>query len=930
MKFTTVFYSFLYLCSILTFLSCQDRVNKALLLSDENRSEIETVLNYYHNSSDSLKCEAAEFLIENMPYHYSYDEAVTERFDSIYLEAVKEPDNQRHNYYKEQYERLDETGIKKVTDIATIKSDYLVSMIEYTYDIWTRTKWHDLYDKSIFYNYVLPYRLSNEPLSDWHQTIDREFPLLNASVVLSRRGQQYEAEDTLVNHCSVVNAIGASRQKAVMLTNEKSSLSFNILSERKTLKRLIVKYTASNKNIYTILKSNGNNIDTLHFYPTRNLDTFNEKWFNISIPLEKGRNELTFFSTNDTIGIDYIQLGAIEPFSSELLSDFSSDNVILINKRSLLCVNVDTVQNNIELKPRDDSNKNQLLCLNYCGYPLWEISTYTNSKKHICLEMEFGVDRTLSPDSMVTTGVYENRPFQQWVLFPIEKDCYRIMNKHTGMFLDSKYDKKTGKNYLVQNPYSESASQQWLVKRQSPRNGNDSFFQIDSSLSEALRVFDITHQFQFFTYPGSFLCKGSSLIKAKAGKCIDEANYTVYLCRHLGIPATVDFTPHWGNRSNGHSWSVIIKPNGEGVPFYMGNVPGDTVHYFHPYRKPKVFRSRFQINDEIADDMKDERYVPRLFRDATFIDVTDEYYHTTDIIREIPNQYKSHRIAYICVFDNREWVPTYYGRILKGKVKFRSMGREIMYIVGIPENGQIKPIGNPFFVNSDGTVTDIITSPNRTQSITLLRKYPFMGEQDYFNSRMSGGKFQGSKQADFLNSTLLHEHQGITNGNWYDIPITNTGQYKYLRYIGPKGSFCNINELEFYGEHGEKLVGKIIGTEGESWGKKEKVFDGNILTGFGAKSPDGNWVGLALEKPAKVSRIRYIGRNDGNCVETDDEYILYCWRNNEWETVGAQTAASNQLTFHNIPTDGLYVLSDITKGSEERIFTYQNGKQIWW
>ena len=47
----------------------------ALALAGSNRSELEAVLDHY--ADDSLKSEAARFLIENMPGHFSY--AVTAR-----------------------------------------------------------------------------------------------------------------------------------------------------------------------------------------------------------------------------------------------------------------------------------------------------------------------------------------------------------------------------------------------------------------------------------------------------------------------------------------------------------------------------------------------------------------------------------------------------------------------------------------------------------------------------------------------------------------------------------------------------------------------------------------------------------------------------------------------------------------------------------
>ena len=36
------------------------------------------------------------------------------------------------------------------------------------------------------------------------------------------------------------------------------------------------------------------------------------------------------------------------------------------------------------------------------------------------------------------------------------------------------------------------------------------------------------------------------------------------------------------------------------------------------------------------------------------------------------------------------------------------------------------------------------------------------------------------------------------------------------------------------------------------------------------------------------------------------------------------------LKYDNVPAQALFRLHNRTKGSEERIFTYEGGKQIWW
>ncbi len=111
---------------------------------------------------------------------------------------------------------------------------------------------------------------------------------------------------------------------------------------------------------------------------------------------------------------------------------------------------------------------------------------------------------------------------------------------------------------------------------------------------------------------------------------------------------------------------------------------------------------------------------------------------------------------------------------------------------------------------------------------------------------------------------------------------------------------------------------------------KETVFDGNILTGFEGNSPDGHWVGLQLSRPSRVGKIRFIPRNDGNCIEVGDKYQLMMYDKQQWKVLAVRVATSNVIMFSQIPREGLFLLSNLTKGSEERIFTYENGKQLWW
>jgi len=60
----------------------------------------------------------------------------------------------------------------------------------------------------------------------------------------------------------------------------------------------------------------------------------------------------------------------------------------------------------------------------------------------------------------------------------------------------------------------------------------------------------------------------------------------------------------------------------------------------------------------------------------------------------------------------------------------------------------------------------------------------------------------------------------------------------------------------------------------------------------------------------------------------EQEYELFCWQNG-WRSLGQQTATGQPLAF-TAPADGLYWLVAKDSRKDERIFTWENGRQIWW
>jgi hypothetical protein len=940
-------YSFLF-AVVLLLTSCSDELNKVLDFSGANRSELEKVLEHFKEDPNPLKYRAACFIIENIPYHHAFYDDGAKMYEDAYITMATDAMEFHDSVIAKETGKLGSVPLTR-SEALTISADYLIKAINDACDTWEKVNWNKDYDESLFFNYVLPYRIYSERVSDWREAIKQCFPYLNANVVYSEKGVQFPAYKANLLNAKVIDSTNALKGKAVLVDKVGASVTFNVHLGLAAQKLIRFIYSTLPKDTKVQIEVNGKPVGTFDFEPMNDMKFFRGSRFGKVVDLLQGENKITVKYANHPFVLDYIEVAAYEPYSDDKCEDYSNSYCQIQNVGTKNYVSFDTIRSTISmpitLQKYSANDKKQKLRFDYQGYPSWKISTMDNVD--MCLEDHWASLDTMSIISKYKTidrddedahyvydvSYYQTKyvNHQKWVIIPIGGGECKIMNKFSGLFWESSIDKDTGKEILVQNFYSGKPTQRWKISKSGTNPYANPFFKIGSSQSAGLRVTDVMKQFEFEEHRGPISVTLASIVKYRSGNCPDEAAYTIALSRYLGIPTAVDFTPHWGNRPLNHTWAALVLPNGKGTPFYMGYAPGDTAQFTHSYLKPKIYRRRYELNREIVDDLSGEKSVPELFRYPKFTDVTDEYHPTSDVKRDIPSEFRNHDVAYICVNDKEQWIPVHYGKISWGSATFTKMGRNILYLVGVWENGALVPIGNPFVLQADGSIREIECDKNKRQAMTLKRKYPFFAMFDAFNVRMDYGKFQGSNSVNFSKVSTLYTHRGNTEGCWYEQKLKPSKEkYKYLRYIGNVGSYCNVNEIEFYNSKGQKLTGKVIGTEGTKDKTKETVFDGDVLTGFYGISANDHWVGLELPQPSDVAMIRYMPRNDGNSIEIGDDYQLQMYDNGTWTTLGWMTAKDTKLVFKNIPSGGLYLLRDRTKGEEERIFTYENGKQVWW
>lgn len=143
--------SFLFLVS--AFFSClpeKTALERALREAGDNRMELEKVLAYYRD--DTLKYQAACFLIENMPDQYAVLPLdSTDTYARALLSLDKEDPVSweiSRSLVAAVFDSISkiqpESRIKIVRDIEVMTSDYLIENIESAFKVWNRRGWQSI------------------------------------------------------------------------------------------------------------------------------------------------------------------------------------------------------------------------------------------------------------------------------------------------------------------------------------------------------------------------------------------------------------------------------------------------------------------------------------------------------------------------------------------------------------------------------------------------------------------------------------------------------------------------------------------------------------------------------------------------------------------------------------------------------------------
>lgn len=420
----------------------------------------------------------------------------------------------------------------------------------------------------------------------------------------------------------------------------------------------------------------------------------------------------------------------------------------------------------------------------------------------------------------------------------------------------------------------------------------------------------------------------STLNLLTAGRCSNLTQLSLFACRAAAIPIANDFTPHWGNFKGGHDWVAVITKSGI-IPFVLP-IYDDTLGVYSGADEiaAKVYRHTFSENKE--SHLKERgfcNFLPPVFNNSRLIDVTDSYHLTYDINVPVAFKQGKDKFAYLAVANRENWIPVGWGKQKNGMANFPKAVVNCVYLPMFVSKIKTHYFTFPFILSDKGEVRYLQPDHNKLQRVELLRKHPLKFEILKFVNRMIGGKFQVANNKEFKNPVTVYTINESPGVYYNDVEVNLSKKYRYVRFLTNEKSYCDVAEIEFYERNNDRPIqGKIMGSYSNL--PLENAFDGDVLTYFHSSQPINGYIGMDMGEAKDISKIRFVSRNDKNHIIPGHLYELFYWEN-EWKSLGQQTATGKVLVYDKVPSNCLFLLKNHTEGKEERIFTYENGQQVW-
>lgn len=133
------------------------------------------ITHYKEHAADSLKLQAAFFLIDNMRWHQSpVGDGVDKYIDTLKMLRHKTDIGKLSRIWNDCHKNGRKTCY--APDSTTVTSEYIISNVDEAFDAWRSSPWKSQVDFNHFCRYILPYKVTNEYISDkWRTELRKKY-----------------------------------------------------------------------------------------------------------------------------------------------------------------------------------------------------------------------------------------------------------------------------------------------------------------------------------------------------------------------------------------------------------------------------------------------------------------------------------------------------------------------------------------------------------------------------------------------------------------------------------------------------------------------------------------------------------------------------------------------------------------------------------
>jgi hypothetical protein len=201
------------------------------------------------------------------------------------------------------------------------------------------------------------------------------------------------------------------------------------------------------------------------------------------------------------------------------------------------------------------------------------------------------------------------------------------------------------------------------------------------------------------------------------------ASLSVFVMRSQGIPAAVNIIPFWATATEGHYTNTFFDENRQALNCDYGTKDFRN----NLVREPaKVIRLTYSKNPQTLASFEDPKNIPKGFlQQQNYIDVTSEFWKTTDVKCSLYPATTQPKIVYATTFNGLSWWPFWWGKVENNQTVFTTLCKGTVILPQYYSNGKLIPAGPPIVIGNTTTKT-FLADLTQTSEVVIAEKEKYL------------------------------------------------------------------------------------------------------------------------------------------------------------------------------------------------------------